>query len=80
MPNDPTATPYETAIANTHNWISQTHLTRHHPSRQRNILSNHGVVANMNVLLVENCCHWKTDDAIGAKLSKFLTSGSIWAD
>jgi hypothetical protein len=80
MAYDSASTTYEATVSYSHNRICQTFLTWNHSGRKRNVCSDHGVFADLNVLLIENGGLWKTDDAVLPKRSKSLSSRCAGTD
>jgi len=80
MTNDPTTATNEATVPNTHNGVCQTLLTWDHSGRKRNMSSDHGVGANVNVSLIENSRLRKTNDAVLPKGTKALPSRGVWTN
>ena len=80
MTNYAATTANQATIANTYNRVGQALLPRQHPSRKRHILADHRVISNVYVVLVENGCDGKADNAVDPKAPKLLTPGSIWSN
>jgi hypothetical protein len=78
--NDSTAPPNQTSVSNTHDRIGQTLLARNHSCREGYMASNHGVSADVDVVLVENCGLREADDAVATKCSEALSTRCVWSD
>jgi hypothetical protein len=70
MSNNSRTSAYQTSVADLHDRVSQTLLTRHHARRKRYVFADHGSFADLYVPLIENSCKWKQNYRPCTKLTE----------
>lgn len=80
MTDDSRSTTDQTSITNPNNWVRQTFLTRHHACREGDILTDHRLLADLNIFFVEYRRKRKQDNRAFAKFAKCSRSLRIWTN